>query len=159
MPRNRRGVRAWALAGMPVDRLSPATAALIHMVEVSGRTGREGPDAAAYDPDPYNEHVRPGHTAYLLRRYRRFLRRPGRVLWLEAAECSCGDCQYDDMAVVRDGLEEMARRLPPAASTELRRLLDRLDDEFERRTVPDPVPRTGRRGEELPWWHLRVYQS
>lgn len=153
-------IRQWAHEGSPIDRLSPATTAVVRAVEHSGHLDRCTQDWACYDPDPFHEHVRPGRTAALLLEYRNFLRQPGRKLRLEASECpSCPGCQYVDVAVVRDALEAVARLLPSPARAEMRRLLTRLDHDFRRRTLPDSSPKERWNGEPLPWWHRRIYRN
>jgi hypothetical protein len=156
-----RSVRQWTRGGGgPIDRLSPATTAVIRAVEHGGRFGRYARSGECFDPDPFNEHVRPGRTADHLREYRSFLRQPGRKLRLETSCCpSCPGCQYEDIALVRDALEAVTRLLPSPARAEMRRLLSRLDEEFRRRTLPDSRPRTSWAGEPLPWWHRRVYKN
>lgn len=58
------------------------------------------------------------------------------------------------LADARDDLEEVLRRLPAGARSDLGRLVRRIDAEFERRTLPDPGPvsdwAVGR------WWWQRV---
>lgn len=158
-------VRQWAHewtseGGDPFDRLSPATAAAIRATENGClvRDSRYGGER--YDPDPYREHVRPGRTAAFLLKYREFLRQPGGKFRLEESGCpSCPGCMYEDVAIVRDALETVARLLPPSARTELRRLLSRLDKDFRRRTFPAYIPqRSHATGELLPWWHRRIYK-
>ncbi|GAA2333659.1 hypothetical protein [Dactylosporangium salmoneum] len=169
MPRRRPGairatqrvaVRQWARDGGPLDRLSPATAAAVRATEHGGRLGPRPRDLAGYDPDPFHEHVRPGHAASFLVQYRKFLRQPGARLRLEASLCpACPGCQYDDLAVARDALEAVTRLLPPPARAELRRLLTRLDRELRLRTLPDSTPKARWTGEPLPWWHRRIYRN
>ncbi|AKA08200.1 hypothetical protein SAZ_42150 [Streptomyces noursei ZPM] len=128
----------------PIDRLSRDATAAIHLVEY-GYGGYE---------------VQPGRTSQFLFSYREFLRQPGRKLRLTASECpSCPGCQYDDVAVVRDGLEHVVGILPLSARTELRRLLAGLDAEFRRRTLHDPDPSRWLdwSGRPYPWWHRRLY--
>lgn len=150
----------WAREGGPIDRLPPATIAAVRAAEHSGRLDRPADECASYDPDPFREHVRPGRTAAFLRDYRKFLRRPGRRLRLEASLCpSCPGCRYDDLAVVRDALEAVARLLPAPARAEFRRLLTRLDDDLRARTMPDSFPRACWNGQPLPWWHRRIYRN
>jgi hypothetical protein len=156
-----RTVRQWVREdGAPIDRLSPATTAVVRTVEFGGDLGRLRRSGECYDPDPFNEHVRPGRTAAFLLEYRKFLRRPGRRLRLETSICpACPGCRYQDLADVRDALEAVTRSLPSAARAEMRRLLDRLDDDLRRRTLPDTFPRTSWDGEPLPWWHRRIYKN
>ncbi|TQF02451.1 hypothetical protein E6W39_09425 [Kitasatospora acidiphila] len=101
-----------------------------------------------------------GRTSQFLHSYRKFLRQPARRLRLVASECpACPGCQYDDVAVVRDALEEIVSFLPLLARAELRRLLVDLDAEFGRRTLHDPDPShwVDWSGNPYPWWHRRLY--
>jgi hypothetical protein len=135
----------WAHEPGPIDRLSPATSATIRVTELRHS----------------GDHIRPGNTRYLLRLYRDFLRRPERTLRLTVACCPAPGCEYDDLAIARDALEEVAAVLPHHARTELRGLLLLLDSELHRRTLPQLDPDRWRdwRGEPLPWWHRRVHQD
>lgn len=102
-----------------------------------------------------------GTVAGHLAAYRRFLRQPGR-LDLVASYCpSCPGCQYEDIAVVRDALEDATRMLDGRPRTELRRLLSALDADFARRTRPDPDPSAWRWYDGTPkaWWHRRIYAA
>jgi hypothetical protein len=153
-------VRQWIReGGDPIDRLSPATTAVVRAVEYSGDLCRHRPGGETYDPDPFNEHVRPGRTAAFLLAYRKFLRQPGRKLRPESSNCACPGCRYEDVAEVRDALEAVARYLPSPARAEMRRLLDRLDEDFRRRTLPDSLPLTSWADEPLPWWRRRIYKN
>ncbi|MGW6913882.1 hypothetical protein ACWGB8_08695 [Kitasatospora sp. NPDC054939] len=88
--------------------------------------------------------------------YERFLRRPGRWLYVRRTDCPC--C---DVVTGRDELQAVIEALPTSARRELSRVVARLDAEFERRTLPDPhaserlcsgwfdPPRRS-------WWHLRL---
>lgn len=123
-----------------MDRLSPAPSA-----EVSWALG-----------------TRAGEIAGLLRLYRRFLDTPGRRLWLVPSACpACPGCALDDVAVVRDELADHYRALPPGARRALGRVLRLLDEEFRRRTFPDPAPPAAHRadwsGTPHAWWHRRLY--
>lgn len=158
MPRKRPGaIRAvrrleerrppeWAYELGRIDRLSLDASAAVHLVESRG----------------HGYEIQPGRTAQLLRSYRAFLRGPGSGLRLVASRCpSCPGCQYEDVAVVRDGLQAVVCGVPPRTGIELRRLLARLDAEFRRRTLPDPDPNrvTDWRGMPYPWWHRRLYEG
>ena len=158
MPRRRPGaIRAtqtlgahrlpeWTGEVPPIDRLSSHTSAAIRLAELSHS----------------GDHIRPGRTADLLRSYRKFLRQPERTLRLVASVWpSCPGCRYDDIAVVRDTLQDVMRLLPLRARTELRRLLATLDTEFRRRTLPDLDPQhwTDWDGTPFPWWHRRLYRD
>jgi hypothetical protein len=63
------------------------------------------------------------------------------------------------VAEVRDALEAVARCLPSPARAEMRRLLNRLDEDFRRRTLPDSLPRTSWADEPLPWWRRRIHKN
>ncbi|MDI6105939.1 hypothetical protein QLQ12_45955 [Actinoplanes sp. NEAU-A12] len=156
-----RTVRQWTCeGGGPIDHLSLATTAAVRAVEHGGSFGWYVEGGECYDPDPFNEHIRPGRTAHFLVEYRKFLRQPGRKLRLEASLCpSCPGCQYDDLALMRDALEAVTRLLPLSARAEMRRLLSCLDGDLRRRTLPDSSPRTSWNGEPLPWWHRRIYKN
>ena len=45
-----------------------------------------------------------------------------------------------EVEYARDDLEEVMLHLPGGARTDLGRLIARIDDEFERRTLPNPGP-------------------
>jgi hypothetical protein len=75
----------------------------------------------------------------------RFLKTPGRVLYLPWADCPC--C---DVVSARDTLETALIALPPQARADLRAIVDRLDGELLRRTLADPLSPAG------PWWHRRL---
>ncbi|GAA2812022.1 hypothetical protein GCM10010441_40860 [Kitasatospora paracochleata] len=136
-------IASWQRDLPPIDRLSRTTSALVRNAEAA-RPGY---------------HVHPGSVRTNLARYRAFLRLPGEKLRLPTSGClSCPGCQYDDIAYVRDALQDALMLLPLPARTELRRLLDTLDTRFRRRTIPDRwSSRTDWLGESLPWWHRRVY--
>ena len=85
-----------------------------------------------------------GHAGSALQRYQEFLQRPGR--WLYPSP----DCPCCDPIDARDELELALRALPPNRGRPLRELVARLDDEFRRRTFPDPHAEPG------PWWHRRL---
>ncbi|GLW53776.1 hypothetical protein [Kitasatospora phosalacinea] len=88
----------------------------------------------------------PGAVAEALHQYEGFLRRPGRYLYVPWPTCPCCDPLY-----ARDVLETALHRLPRPARTPLRVLVDRLDEEFRRRTLPDPLA-----AHPAPWWHRRL---
>jgi hypothetical protein len=81
-----------------------------------------------------------GGVGATLDQYRQFLRRPGR--WLGVDESP---------VYARDDLERVLTILPPRARAELRRIVAPLDDEFWRRTLPDPHASA-----DVPWWHRRL---
>ncbi|WP_327034430.1 hypothetical protein [Micromonospora ureilytica] len=55
------------------------------------------------------------------------------------------------MLFQRDVLDDAMRRLPAAARRELRRVVEPLDEEFRRKTLPDP------RAAELSAWHAQAW--
>ncbi|MDX6763190.1 hypothetical protein SIN09_28230 [Streptomyces sp. F8] len=125
-----------------IDRLSPRTVAAVHREECRR---------------PYDEGLRPGATRTALRTCRSFLALPGRWLYLRRDYCACESCDLrNDIAVARDLLELVARRLAPWPRRELRALLAGLDEELWRRTVPDPFAHT-RPHRGGAWWHQRLY--
>lgn len=127
-----------------LDRLSARTVSAVHRAEC----GRHGDDG-----------LWPGVTAMALRSYRSFLARPGRWLYPAFSVCGCRTCAVpDDVAVARDVLELVLLRLPSRARRELAALLEPLDEELERRTLPDPFAhRRPWRGDA--WWHRRIYHE
>lgn len=93
-------------------------------------------------------HPETGSVATALDGYRRTIRQSGRWLDLRLDECPCPTCDPVDQ---RDVLGDALRLLPPAARRELRRVVDALDEEFLRKTLPDP------RAAELSAWHARAW--
>jgi hypothetical protein len=92
----------------------------------------------------------PGCLRETLDQYEQFLRRPGRHLYVPLADCPCHDPLH-----ARDNVEALLRALPPRVRRELRRVVARLDEEFEQRTLPDPMAPV-RLGEG--WWHRRLME-
>ncbi|MET8832834.1 hypothetical protein ABZV78_02810 [Micromonospora sp. NPDC004540] len=93
-------------------------------------------------------HVNAVHRA--LAGYVAVLRQPGRYL-SGPQHLSPGIEPEDD----RDLLAEVLPRLPAAARADLGRIVDRLDREYHRRTVPVPWPvRDWERG--AGWWWRRL---
>jgi hypothetical protein len=90
----------------------------------------------------------PGYLRDGLDQFEQFLRSPGRLLYVPLADCPCHDPVYG-----RDTVEAMLNALPLRARRELREIVALLDDEFERRTLPDPTAPV-----ELGagWWHRRL---
>ncbi|MFD0205780.1 MULTISPECIES: hypothetical protein [Saccharothrix] len=80
--------------------------------------------------------------------YRRFLHQPGRWLYVPFHDCPCCAPTHG-----RDTLELALDHLPRAARAALRRLLAPLDEEFHRRTLPNPHSTTPGH-----WWHRRLYE-
>ncbi|CAG7653150.1 conserved hypothetical protein [Actinacidiphila bryophytorum] len=99
-------------------------------------------------------HLGRGAVADALHRYERFLRQPGRYLRLPWTECPC--CDTTD---ARDILEDALRRLPPAARAELGRVVARLDEEFLRRTLPDPRAASVSSWHAAAWWRKRIREQ
>lgn len=97
------------------------------------------------------EAVRPGTgaVAEALAAYRGFLRQPGRYLYV-----SEHDSRYSDPVEARNTLGAALIRLPPAARAELRSAIAPLDDEFLRRTLPDPAGDHG----AAAWWRQRLHR-
>ncbi|MEU5936177.1 hypothetical protein [Micromonospora sp. NPDC047187] len=60
------------------------------------------------------------------------------------------------MLYQRDVLGDAMRRLPTAASRELRRVVDPLDDEFLRKTLPDPRAAEPSPWHAQAWWRQRI---
>ncbi|GGP90815.1 hypothetical protein [Streptomyces melanogenes] len=92
-----------------------------------------------------------GSVAQALDQYRRFLRRPGRYLYLPWDPCPC--C---DPAEARDTLEEALRHMPPAARAGLRKIVAPLDEEFHRRTLPNPWSPSVDARHAAAWWRHRI---
>ncbi|MFI6940384.1 hypothetical protein ACIBI4_14020 [Streptomyces sp. NPDC050418] len=82
--------------------------------------------------------------------YHQFLRQPCRYLSADNPGCPC--C---DPLQARDQLDDALAWLPPAAEAELGTIVSRLDDEFERRTIPDPWIRDVSTWAAEAWWHQR----
>ncbi|MGV4980887.1 hypothetical protein ACVB8X_32465 [Streptomyces sp. NRAIS4] len=148
MPRKRPGALraaqsprpARALPPLRIHGLSPRTSAAIALVE-------------ALSDDYY---LYPGATDRALRRYRAFLHPPGRrPRYPQDSECGCRGCSFDDVRHARDILEDVVRRLPPAARNELRRRVRALDETYVRRTLPDPFAAARQWRSDL-WWRRRL---
>ncbi|MFF3764086.1 hypothetical protein ACFYYR_08370 [Streptomyces sp. NPDC001922] len=86
--------------------------------------------------------------------YGQFLRRPGRYLYV-----GLGDCPCCDPVGARDVLADALNRLPPSARRELRRVVARLDEEFLRRTLPDPRAAARSAWHAKAWWRQRLAGS
>jgi hypothetical protein len=91
----------------------------------------------------------PGAVAHAIGVYEGFLRKRGRILYLSGHQCPCCDPVY-----ARDLLQQVLWALPPGAGRDLRRLIAKLDADFERRTLPDPWYA----GETRDWWHHRLHE-
>ena len=77
-------------------------------------------------------------------------RQPGR--YLDASEVYEPGLEVED---ARDVLDEAMRWLPPGARADLGRLVERIDREFERRTLPDPGPFSDWTAGRWWWWRIR----
>lgn len=100
------------------------------------------------------ECLSPDAVAVALARFESFLRRSDRYLWLPGIEMDCPCCSPLE---ARDDLETVLSRLPPKARADLMRRLSWADEQFERRTLPDPVARqiaVWQPGEA--WWRQRL---
>ncbi len=75
----------------------------------------------------------PNAVAHALARFECAFKQPGR--YLNASEVSSPGIEVED---ARDDLEMAMSGLPPRAKRDLGRLITRLDEEFERRTLPEP---------------------
>ncbi|MFC5117817.1 hypothetical protein ACFPN7_28105 [Amycolatopsis halotolerans] len=94
-----------------------------------------------------------GSVSQALDRYRSFLRQPGRWLYVPWTDCPC--CDPVD---ARDELEAVLRALPPGARAELRRVVAPLDEEFRRRTLPDPTASSLSSWHAAGWWRQRLQE-
>lgn len=94
-----------------------------------------------------------GSVATALADYRRTVRQSGRWLDLPFDYCPCGHCDVVDQ---RDVLGEALRRLPAAARRELQRLVDPLDEEFLRKTLPDARAAERSTWNAQAWWRQRL---
>lgn len=92
------------------------------------------------------ERLWPNAVADALARIEWAFKQPGRYLNASAV--------YEpglEMEDARDDLEEVMLRLPRGARRDLGRLIGRIDDEYERRTMPDPGP-VGEWAADRWWW-------
>ncbi|TLP56237.1 hypothetical protein FXF59_05880 [Microbispora tritici] len=96
------------------------------------------------------QRLRPGAIVGAFAEYEHFVRQPGRHLYLPNAGCPCCDPKN-----ARDTLEYTLRRLPAIERAELARLVTRLDQEFRRRTIPEPHPHVRPR-QPGAWWYYRI---
>lgn len=99
-------------------------------------------------------HLGPGWVAQAIERYRRFLNQPGRWLYIPSPDCPC--CDPVD---ARDELEDALRVLPRHARAELRKMIDPLDEEFRRRTLPDLQARSISLWHAHAWWRQRLHEE
>jgi len=96
-----------------------------------------------------DERSRPNAVADALSRFEWVFRQPGRYLNASQTWQPGLEVEY-----ARDVLEEVMLHLPPGARRDLARLVDRIDDEFERRTLPNPGPITDQTVGG--WWWSRI---
>ncbi|MET7368734.1 hypothetical protein ABZS61_23350 [Streptomyces sp. NPDC005566] len=75
----------------------------------------------------------PNAIANALSRFEWAFKQHGR--YLNASEACSPGIEVED---ARDDLERAMLRLPPGAKRDLGRLITHLDEEFERRTLPEP---------------------
>ena len=95
------------------------------------------------------EHLWPDAVAVALSRFEWAFRQPGH--YLEGPYESPG-IEIEDG---RDDLDEALRRLPPGARADLGRLVERIDAEFERRTLANPGWVSKWTAGRWWWWRLR----
>ncbi|MEU2541574.1 hypothetical protein [Streptomyces iakyrus] len=95
------------------------------------------------------ERLWPDAVAVALSRFESAFRQPGR--YLEGPYESPG-IEIEDG---RDDLEEVLRHLPTGARADLGRLVERIDAEFERRTLPNPGWVSEWTAGRWWWWRLR----
>ncbi|MFJ6373748.1 MULTISPECIES: hypothetical protein [Streptomyces] len=75
----------------------------------------------------------PNAVANALSRFEWAFKQHGR--YLNASQACSPGIEVED---ARDDLEWVMRHLPPGAKRDLGRLIARIDQEFERRTLPEP---------------------
>jgi hypothetical protein len=92
----------------------------------------------------------PNAVAEALSQFAWVFKQPGR--YLDASEVWEPGLEIED---ARDRLEEVMRCLPEGARVDLGRLLERLDRELERRTLPDPVLMRELASDHWWWWRIR----
>lgn len=92
----------------------------------------------------------PNAVADALFRFERAFRQPGR--YLNASQVFQPGLEVED---ARDDLEEAMLHLPRGARRDLGRLVARIDDTFERRTLPDPAPASEWTTGHWWWWRIR----
>ncbi|MET7845088.1 hypothetical protein ABZT45_42430 [Streptomyces sp. NPDC005356] len=88
----------------------------------------------------------PNAVAHALSCFEWAFKQPGRYL-------NASEFDSPGMGDARDDLEWAMRHLPPGAQRDLSRLITRIDEEFERRTLPEPNdPEWALMG----WWWTRM---
>jgi hypothetical protein len=88
-------------------------------------------------------------VAEALSRFQRAFEQPGRYL------SGPGESPGIEIEDGRDDLEVALTHLPHGARADLGRLVERIDAEFERRTLPNPS-RPGEWAAGYTWWHRRI---
>lgn len=96
------------------------------------------------------QRLRPDLVATALTQFEWAFRQPGR--YLNASQVWEPGLEIED---ARDDLEEVMRYLPRGARADLGRLITRIDDEFERRTLPDPGQMHEWTAGRWWWWRTR----
>ncbi|WP_149826370.1 hypothetical protein [Streptomyces tailanensis] len=120
---------------------------------VHGLSARTSLAVHRYEALSTDYYVFPGVTDSALRRYRAFLRPPGRrPRYPFLDDCTCRGCSLRDVRHARAMLDTVLRDLPPRARAELRRLVAPLDVGYLARTLPDPLADALRD----PWWYRRL---
>jgi hypothetical protein len=90
----------------------------------------------------------PNAVAIALSRFEWAFMQP--VRYLNASEAVSPGIEVED---ARDDLERAMWHLPPGAKRDLGRLITRIDEEFERRTLPEP---NNVEWSTLGWWWTRM---
>ncbi|MFJ2821924.1 hypothetical protein ACIO7M_12505 [Streptomyces toxytricini] len=90
----------------------------------------------------------PNAVAHALSRFECAFEQPGR--YLNASEVCSPGLEVED---ARDDLEQAMLHLPTGARRDLGRLITRIDEEFERRTLPEP---NNIELEMCGWWWTRM---
>lgn len=83
--------------------------------------------------------------------YRAMLRQPGRYLHLYRY-----DPVWKDVADIRDELEQELNTLSPKRRRRIRELVEPSDDEFRRRTLPNPDSAAAGDWPAGAWWRHRL---
>ncbi|MEU9917872.1 hypothetical protein [Streptomyces sp. NPDC051001] len=95
------------------------------------------------------DHLWPDAVAVALSRFEWAFKEPGRYL------SGPGDSPGIEIEDGRDDLEVALLYLPAGARADLGRLVERIDVEFERRTVPDPGWMSEWTAGRWWWWRIR----
>lgn len=95
------------------------------------------------------QHLRPDAVANALSRFEWAFKQPGRQL------TGPGESPGIEIEDGRDDLEVALRHLPEGARADLGRLMERINMEFERRTLPDPGRTSGWTAGRPWWWRIR----